>query len=77
MKTITLKADDRFDAELTELAESLETTKSQVIRVAVANYRKQLEREALARRIREASLKVRVQAAETALELEEASGDGL
>ena len=35
MKTVTLKADDQFDAELTRLAESLNTTKSQVIRTAV------------------------------------------
>ena len=77
MKTITLKADDRFDAELTALAQSLNTSKSQVIRVAVANNRKQLEREALAKRIREASLKVRVQAADAERVLGEASGDGL
>ena len=77
MKTITLKADERFDAELTALAESLHTSKSQVIRVAVESYRKQLEKEALARRIREASLKVRPRAADIETELGEASGDGL
>ena len=77
MKTITLKADDRFDAELTALAESLETSKSQVIRTAVKNYREQLEREALAKRIREASLKVRLQAASAESDLGAASGDGL
>ncbi len=77
MKTITLKADDRFDAELTALAESLDTSKSQVIRTAVKNYREQLEREALAKRIREASLKVRLQAASAESDLGVASGDGL
>ena len=77
MKTITLKADDRFDAELTSLAESLNTTKSQVIRTAVGRYRKQLEKEALARRIREASLKVRVKAAAAELDFGDAVADGL
>ncbi len=77
MKTITLKADDRFDAELTGLAQSLNTTKSQVIRAAVRHYRKQLEREALARRIREASLKVRAQTAAAELDFDAAIGDGL
>lgn len=69
MKTITLKVNDRFDAELTALAQSLNISRSQVIRVAVESYRKQLEREALAKRVREASLKVRVQAADAELEL--------
>lgn len=77
MKTITLKADDRFDAELTSLAESLNTTKSQVIRSAVGHYRKQLEKEALTRRIRKASLKVRVQAAAAELDFDDAVADGL
>ena len=77
MKTVTLKADDQFDAELTRLAESLNTTKSQVIRTAVEQYRKQLEKEAMARRIREASLKVRLQASEAEQEFGEAAGDGL
>jgi predicted transcriptional regulator len=77
MKRITLRVDDRFDAELTALAQSLNTSRSHVIRVAVESYRKQLEREALARRVREASLRVRVQAADAELVLGEASGDGL
>lgn len=77
MKTITLKADDRFDDELTALAELLNTSKSQVIRAAVENYRTQLEKEALAKRIREASLKVRVHAPAIESALGEASGDGL
>ncbi len=77
MKTITLKADDRFDAELTGLAEQLNTTKSQIIRAAVRHYGKQLEREALARRIRKASLKVRVQAAAAELDFDAAVSDGL
>lgn len=77
MKTITLKADDRFDRELSQLAAALNTTKSQVIRSAVSSYKKQLEREALARKIREASFNVRVDAEEAEATFDEAAGDGL
>ena len=77
MKTITLKADERFDAELTGLASSLHTTKSQVIRSAVMFYKKQLQREALARRVREASLKTRLQAEQAAADFDAVIGDGL
>jgi len=48
MKTITLKADDNFDARLVRLAERLGTTKSAVIREAVGSYERQVEREDLA-----------------------------
>ena len=77
MKTITLKADERFDSTLTQLAKSLRTTKSSVIRATVLNYKKQLEREALGRRIRSASLKTRVQAGQAAADLDAANADGL
>jgi hypothetical protein len=77
MKTITLKADERFDAELTGLAASLHTTKSQVIRSAVMYYKKQLQREALARRVREASLKTRLQAEQAGADFDAAIDDGL
>jgi predicted transcriptional regulator len=77
MKRITLRVDDRFDAELTALAKSLNLSKSQVIRVAVESYRKQSKREALVKRFRESSLKARVQAASGELTLGEAGGDGL
>lgn len=77
MKTITLKADDRFDSELSQLAASLNTSKSQVIRKAVISYKKQLEREAMARRIREASLLVRSDAEGAEDAFAEAIGDGL
>jgi predicted transcriptional regulator len=62
MKTITLKADSGFDETLTGLAEELDMTKSAVIRAAVLNYKRQIERESLARSLRSASLKVRRQA---------------
>ena len=77
MKTITLKADERFDSTLTKLAKSLKTTKSGVIRAAVLNYKKQLEREALGRRIRSVSLKTRIQAKQATADFDAANADGL
>ena len=77
MKTITLKADDTFDALLTGLARNLNTTKSGVLRSAVLNYKKHLERVSLGRQVREASLKVREEALEYASEFEAADADGL
>jgi predicted transcriptional regulator len=77
MKTITLKADDRFDERLTRLADRLGTTKSGVIREAVGAYERQVEREELARRIREASLKTREEARRTASDWVDANADGL
>jgi predicted transcriptional regulator len=77
MKTITLKADQDFDARLTRLAKRLGTTKSAVIREAVGSYERRVEREELARRIREASLKTRDEAERTVRDLEAADADGL
>lgn len=77
MKTITLKADDHFDERLVRLAVRLGTTKSAVIREAVGVYERQLDREELAKRIREASLKTRDEAQRTVRELEAADADGL
>jgi predicted transcriptional regulator len=77
MKTITLKADEDFDARLTRLAERLGATKSAVIREAVGKYERQVEREELARRIREASLKTREEALRTAADWDDANADGL
>ena len=77
MKTITLKADDGFDATLTGLAESLHTTKSGVIRAAVISYKKQLERESLAKQVREASFKLRRQSVSISEDLDGAAADGL
>lgn len=64
MKTITLKADPEFDAELTRLAKRLRTSKSAVIREAVGEYKAKLDREAMRKRLREVSLKVRDQTLE-------------
>ena len=64
MKTITLKADEKFDSELTGLAERLGRTKSAVIREAVGEYKAQLDKEAMRERLKEISLKVREQTLE-------------
>ena len=77
MKTITLKADDTFDALLTGLARNLNTTKSGVMRAAVFNYKKHLERASLARQIRKASLKVREETENYLTDLDAADADGL
>lgn len=77
MKTITLKADEGFDERLTQLAKRLGTTKSGVIREAVGSYERQVEREELARRIREVSLKTREEALRTASDWDDANADGL
>jgi predicted transcriptional regulator len=53
MKTITLKADEAFDALLSQLAAKLETTRSAVIRDAVISYERHLQMDALRRQVRE------------------------
>ncbi|MDT8320273.1 MAG: ribbon-helix-helix protein, CopG family [Xanthomonadales bacterium] len=77
MKTITLKADEDFDRRLTRLAERLDTTKSAVIREAVGSYERQVAREELARRIREASLKTRSDTKRVSADFDAANADGL
>ena len=77
MKTITVKADARFDATLTKLAKRLKTTKSGVIRAAVLSFKEHIERETLRQRIRDASMKTRKQAKKAAAEFDAASADGL
>lgn len=77
MKTVTVKADSEFDAILNQLASRLHTTRSDVIRNAVRNYLKHLDREALRQKIRTASLKTREQAIQASADLEAADSDGL
>ena len=77
MKTITLKADRAFDATLTELANRMDTSKSAVIREAVGEYKRQLDREALAQRIRETSLKTRQTSEQAVTDFEDTNADGL
>ncbi|HET6564341.1 MAG TPA: ribbon-helix-helix protein, CopG family [Xanthomonadales bacterium] len=77
MKTITLKADPKFDAELTALAERLHTTKSAVIREAVGEYVAQLDREEMRKKLLAASLRVREQNLEELEVWDETLADGL
>ncbi len=77
MKTITLKADQEFDAMLARLAARLDTSRSAVIREAVRRYEQALEREDLVARVREASRRTREQALRTAEDFDETSADGL
>ncbi len=74
MKTITVRADREFDVLLTRLARRMKTTRSGVIRDAVRSYQRELEREELRRRLRDASMKTRAQAAD---DFEAADADGL
>jgi len=77
MKTITLKADPKFDAELTALAERLSTTKSAVIREAVGEYRARLDRDAMRARLRDLSRRLREQTLEAIEDFDDTIADGL
>ena len=77
MKTITLKADQQFDGELTRLAKRLQTTKSAVIREAVGEYKAQLDREEMRKRLGELSRRLQDQTLEVAEDFDDAIADGL
>lgn len=77
MKTITLKADNEFDAMLNQLSSRLHTTRSQVIRNAVKNYSKYLDREALRQKIKSASVKTREQATQACEDFMQSNSDGI
>jgi len=77
MKTVTIKADAEFDALLNRLAGRLSTTKSRVIRNAVRNYQRYLDREDLRKAIESASLRTRKQALDISTEFDVANTDGL
>ena len=62
---------------VTRLAKRMKTTRSGVIRDAVRSYQRHLEREALRRRLRAASLKTRAQAAQAGEDFDAANADGL
>ncbi len=77
MKTVTLKADETFFSILTQLAGSLKTTKSDLIRKSVLYYKETLEKEQLKQQIQHASRKVREHSRQTAAEWEDALTDNL
>ena len=77
MKTITLKADQQFDGELTRLAKRLQTTKSAVIREAVGEYKAQLDREEMRKRLGELSKRLQDQTQEVLDDFDDTIADGL
>ncbi len=77
MKTITMKADDRFFEKVTTLAKQLHLTKSELIRKAVSEYEETVRRRALKEQMRDASLRVREHSRKMAEELEGTLMDGL
>ncbi len=77
MKTITLKTDDDFFEEISNLAKTLHISKSELIRKAIKEYEKNLYKKSLKKKIREASLKVRNDIKNKMKEWEETNLDGL
>jgi len=77
MHTITLKADDNFFTTLNELVSKLGTSRSNLIRNAVINYKETLEKEQLKEQIKKASLKVRNESIQITNEFDNTLDDGL
>lgn len=77
MHTITLKTDDNFFAMLNEMVKNLGTSRSELIRNAVINYKETLEQEKLKMQIQKASMKTRESSLKAAIEFEETLKDGL
>lgn len=77
MHTITLKADDNFFTTLNELVSKLGTSRSNLIRNAVINYKETLEKEQLKEQIKKASLKVRNESIQITQEFDNTLDDGL
>ena len=77
MHTITLKADDNFFTMLNEMATTFGTSRSELIRNAIINYKETLEKEKLKQQIKKASLKVRNESLKIANEFEDTLSGGL
>jgi predicted transcriptional regulator len=77
MHTITLKSDDAFFEMLNEMAASLKSTRSDLIRHAVIRYKEDLEKEKLKIQIQKASHKVREESLAITKEFDKALADGL
>lgn len=77
MHTITLKADDNFFKTLNEMVTKLGTTRSNLIRNAVINYKETLDKEQLKAQIKKASFKVRDESNKIANEFVNTLEDGL
>jgi len=59
MKTITLKVEDAFFNELSNVVKEHKTTKIDFIKTAINEYKKKLEKEKLRKQMHYASMKVR------------------
>lgn len=77
MHTITLKTDDNFFTMLNEMVATFGTSRSELIRNAVINYKETLEKEKLKQQIKKASLKVRNESLKIVNEFEGTLNDGL
>lgn len=77
MHTITLKTDDTFFTMLNEMVAAFGTSRSELIRNAVINYKETLEKEKLKQQIKKASFKVRSESLKIANEFESTLNDGL
>lgn len=77
MHTITLKTDDNFFMMLNDMVAKFGTTRSELIRNAVFNYKETLEKEQLRLQIQRASLKVRTESLNIANEFDETLNDGI
>ena len=77
MHTITLKTDDNFFMMLNDMVAKFGTTRSELIRNAVINYKETLEKEQLRLQIQRASLKVRTESLNIANEFDETLSDGI
>jgi len=77
LRTITFKSDDNFYDLLEHIAKLFHTSKSEIIRKAVVNYKDMIEKEKLKREIRAASMRVRENSIESLKEFEYSLDDGL
>lgn len=77
MHTITLKTDDNFFMMLNDMVAKFGTSRSELIRNAVINYKETLEKEQLRLQIQRASLKVRNESLTIANEFDETLIDGI
>ena len=77
MKTITLKADDTFFEQITQLAKSLHLTKSELIRRSVKEYDNFIKKQLLKEQIKTASHNVRMKNLEIIQDFDELANDGL
>ncbi|MCD6433510.1 MAG: DNA-binding protein [Sulfurimonas sp.] len=77
MKTITLKADDIFFKQITQLAKSLHLTKSELIRRSVKEYENFIKKQLLKEQIKAASYNVRMKNLQIIQDFDELADDGL